>query len=285
MTIPKLIHQIWFQGEENIPSKLKEYHSTWILHNPTYKIKVWDEKSIDQVLIEYNDEETTEMYNNYKHMIQKIDLAKYIILYIYGGIYIDMDMKCLKPLTDDFIGDNDVILCEMISELYFTYLFIPSGYDINSKLINNGIIMTSPKHPILLYTIEQAKKNKDSITSYISKTIYVYASTGPLCLTLATNKYNSENGPSKIKIVDKKYFEGCDVIELKYNNCKIPDEAIGIHLYENSLVDTFDNIVLSIMSFIIFYRYIFLFIIISCIVFYFIKPNKLLKSVKSKKIR
>ena len=274
MHIPKIIHQIWFQGEENIPEHLKEYHKTWIDNNPKFEVKVWDEKSIQEVLIKFNDKETTDMYNNYIYIIQKIDLAKYIILYIYGGIYIDMDVKSLQPITDDFLGDNDVILSKFMNNFLFPIM---------PNIINNGVIMNVPRHPILLYTIEEAKKNKDSFSYYINKTIYIFSSTGPICLTVATNKFKSENDSSKIKIVDGTYFEACDFIEIHNKECKSsPDHAIGLHMYESSWIDTFDfdNIILNILLFIVKYKYLFLFVIVLIFFLYYLKFMKYFKKMK-----
>lgn len=280
MPIPKIIHQIWFQGEENIPEHLKVYHKSWIDMNPKYEVKVWDEKSIQEVLIKFNDKETTDMYNNYVYMIQKIDLAKYVILYIYGGIYIDMDIKCLKPITDEFLGDNDVILSELVYNFFHASLFVCVGHNAMEKIINNGVIMTVPKHPILLYTIEQAKKNKNSFYYNINKPIYVFSSTGPICLTLATKKFKSENESSKIKIIDETYFEACDLIQVNNEECKFPEHAIGVHLYENSWLNTSDNIFISIVSFIVKYKYLFIFLIVFLILFFIVKPMKYFKKMK-----
>ena len=47
-------------------------------------------------------------------MIQKIDAAKYFMLHLFGGIYADMDMWCLRPTwemidlqreSSDTVGD------------------------------------------------------------------------------------------------------------------------------------------------------------------------------------
>ena len=280
MPIPKIIHQIWFQGEENIPDHLRAYHKSWIDINPKFEVKVWDEKSIQEVLVKFNDKETTDMYNNYVYMIQKIDLAKYVILYMYGGIYIDMDIKCLKPITDEFLGDNDVILSELVYNFFHASLFISVGHNVMEKIINNGVIMTVPKHPILLYTIEEAKKNKNSFYYYISKPIYVFLSTGPICLTFATKKFKAENKSSKIRIIDETYFEACDLIEVNNEECKFPDHSIGVHLYENSWLDTSDNVLISILSFIIKYKYLLIILILFLVFFFLVKPMKYFKKMK-----
>jgi hypothetical protein len=277
MSIPKVIHQIWFQGEEKIPEHLQIYHKSWIDKNPSFEVKVWDEISIQAVLKEYNDTKTTEMYNNYRYMIQKIDLAKYIILYIYGGIYIDMDIKCIQPITDDFIKGNDVILSEMVYNIFHSLLFTTVGHTFTDTIINNGVIMVIPKHPILLYTIEEANNKKESFYYYVNKPIYVFSSTGPICLTLATKKYKSENKDTNIKILDKTYFEGCDLIQVNNNTCNIPSNAIGIHLYENSWLDSSDNVFVAIVSFLMKYMYFIFAFIVLFIGFVLLKPMKYFK--------
>ena len=58
----------------------------------------------------------------------KIDLARYIILYHYGGVYIDMDMEWIKDFS--FLIDNDDEL--IINKTKF-------------KFYNNGVIFSKPK--------------------------------------------------------------------------------------------------------------------------------------------
>ena len=97
--IPKIIHQIWFQGEDKLPDKHRSYKKTWIKHNPNWKYILWSEKSIRQ-LIKSKYDKYYQIYEKLPLLIQKVDMAKYFIVYTYGGIYVDMDMKCLKSLDD-----------------------------------------------------------------------------------------------------------------------------------------------------------------------------------------
>ena len=52
-------------------------------------------------------------------MVQKIDLAKYIIIYHYGGVYIDMDMDCVKDLTK-LINPKNLIIYEGLHPFYLS---------------------------------------------------------------------------------------------------------------------------------------------------------------------
>ena len=40
----------------------------------------------------------SDLYDHYPHDINRADMRKYIILYVYGGVYADLDVECVKPL-------------------------------------------------------------------------------------------------------------------------------------------------------------------------------------------
>ena len=44
MSIPKIIHQIWWQGEKSIPEKYLSYIESWKTNHPDFKYMFWDEK-------------------------------------------------------------------------------------------------------------------------------------------------------------------------------------------------------------------------------------------------
>lgn len=240
MTIPKIIHQIWFQGQEFIPKHLINYKNSWIEQNQDYEYMFWDEKSINNLIREINIDWIKETYNFFPLMIQKIDFAKYIILYYIGGIYIDMDMKCLKSLDTLLELPNIKTKKIVVSSLTFDFIqrviFLLSG-NINLKnIVNNGVIICEPNHEIILNTIKYGYKNKDNFFKNKSNFLYIFYSTGPLALSNSLIDYTNKNEDvsDEIEILDEIYFEGCSLGEIKNNNCKIPEKAIGIHYYEAS---------------------------------------------------
>ena len=249
-----------------MPEHLKEYHKTWIQNNPDFVVIIWDEKSIQKEVDSFFDKEIRDMYNNYPYMIQKIDLSKYIILYKYGGVYIDMDTKNLKRLKDSFFENYDVIVSKLPESTLFNTMMILGGNNPSTDIINNGIIMTAPKQPLLLDTIYEAKKNKNSIYKNINKTLYVYITTGPLCLTNAVQKNKKTPTHSRIKIIDQSFFEGCDLLEVESGKCQPPENAIGIHMYENGWVSDSDNFIKQLLIYLL-NNFVF---IVSCIVFFFL---------------
>ena len=233
MKIPKIIHQVWFQGEDQIPPYLLEYHNTWIKLNPDYKVLVWDQKKIENLVNEQEDW-IKETYFFYKKMIQKIDFAKYVILYKYGGIYMDMDIKCLQSLNNTpGIADSDMVFSSMTTYFFqkIALSVILTKY-IDSNYINNGTIMCVPNTELMRLTMKEASHRKN-LPDFFNG-FHVFYTTGPLCLTIAYHKMNQS--AYKIKILDKTYFENCDIFEFKNKTCEIPKHAIGIHYFANTWI-------------------------------------------------
>ena len=239
--IPTIIHQIWFQGYQNVPKHLKDYSDSWRKNNSEYTFMFWDQITIEKLIDDIAVDWITETYNHFDIMIQKIDFAKYIILYYIGGIYIDIDVKSIKPLS--FLGEllnSDLLVSEMPYDFWQRALFFVTGYTDTKVIVNNGIIMTRKNHPVLLDTMHNVEKYRDNLFKNRNKFLYIFNSTGPLVLTEALKNYiQKENIPKESKeiiIVDQTYFEGCDIGDIKYTGCEIPENAIGLHYYESAWV-------------------------------------------------
>jgi mannosyltransferase OCH1-like enzyme len=287
MKIPKIIHQIWFQGEDNIPPNLLEHHNTWIKINPDYEIIVWDQIKIEN-LVNKQDKWIKETYFFYSKMIQKIDFAKYVILYNYGGIYMDMDIKCIQSLNNTpNITDSDIILSYM-ETLLFQKIIISCLLQkyIMDDYINNGTIMCVPKTELMLLTMKEASQRKNLPDFF--NVFHVYYTTGPLCLTIAYHKMIKNT--NKTHILNKSYFENCDIFDFKNNTCEIPTNAIGIHYYANGWTSKKEKFGTSLISLIIKYWYILLIILIIFIIVLFNhkqlfikKPSLKYKTIKPRK--
>ena len=102
--IPKIIHQIWI-GDKPEPVKwTNTIKKNYINKFPDYQYKLWNESNIEPLFedfpyikIIYDIEET---WNG------KSDLLRYLILYHYGGIYIDADSVWLNERNFDELIEN-----------------------------------------------------------------------------------------------------------------------------------------------------------------------------------
>ncbi len=92
-SIPKIIHYCWF-GEKEMPPFLTECMESWKKFCPNYEIKRWDDSNYDKNKFQY-----TKQAAELKRYGFITDVARLDILYQYGGIYLDTDVKLLKTLN------------------------------------------------------------------------------------------------------------------------------------------------------------------------------------------
>lgn len=131
-----IAHFIWFQGPP--PKKYQPTIVQFQRQNPQIEIMIWDEKSLLPLLKNMPLFERSIAKCNY--MIQKIDVYKFIILYHYGGIYLDLDIDVEQPFSNEFL--NDVFREDLVFSKIQFISFIPI------QLVNNGIIFAKKVVPL-----------------------------------------------------------------------------------------------------------------------------------------
>ena len=102
--ISKILHFIWVGDDARRPDNCI---GTWIRHHPDWTIKIWDNASLSE-----------NEWVNAAHMRAMFgrelngvaDMMRWEILYNEGGIVIDADSICLRPL-DDSLLDCDAFAC------------------------------------------------------------------------------------------------------------------------------------------------------------------------------
>ncbi len=78
----KRIHQIWLQGEQNLPEKYKKYSMKYKELNKSWEYKLWSQEDIRK-LIEKNYPQLLKVWENYEFWVMRVDLGKYCILDFY----------------------------------------------------------------------------------------------------------------------------------------------------------------------------------------------------------
>nr|QBK91054.1 MAG: glycosyltransferase [Pithovirus LCPAC202] len=192
--IPKIIMQTWKNNE--IPNHWKESPKSIHDHMPDWTyVLMTDDDGFDFCGKYFPD--FLPYYKNFPHAIQRADAIRYMFLYIYGGIYMDLDIVIVKPLDPLFYGESDLYLC-------------PSG-NIGSCL-TNSFMGCKPGCGLWLKMIEHMKQP----TSWwmMGKHMTVMNSTGPVGL----NYVVKNEGYSYLALPSKDVMP-CSVCNIEY--CKI----------------------------------------------------------------
>ncbi|KAL4229091.1 hypothetical protein ACF0H5_012130 [Mactra antiquata] len=143
-TIPKIIHQQWF--DHNVPCRFHDNIRSFLILNPDYEYYIWTIESARR-LIQERHVDLLETFDNYKDSIRRANMIKYVVLYEYGGIYADLDIKCLRNL-DRIINNYS---CVLVPEPYVVTTLI-----YNTELtITNSLMLCKAQHSLLERVLAQ----------------------------------------------------------------------------------------------------------------------------------
>jgi len=169
---PKNFHQIW--TTEDIPQKWKVLQEKCRAMNKDYTYMLWTHSRIDKFM-EDNYPWFMDTYHSYPYQMQRLDAARYFILYHYGGVYADMDMECLATFDHIFANITDVAPKADIV-LGATE---PLG-------VTSSFLMAKKGHGFMDF---MTKRLKSFNRWYVSPYWTVIFSTGPLYLYRSTLNY------------------------------------------------------------------------------------------------
>ena len=193
--IPKIIMQTWKNTE--IPDKwavspesVKSVMSDW-----TY-VLMTDEDNRNLIAEHFPD--FLPYYDAFPHAIQRADAVRYAYLYVYGGIYMDLDFEVQRDLSPLFVSTGEVFL-------------VASGNV--SSYYTNSFMASRPRAKFWLEVIEEMKRPNQ--WWYIGKHIEVMNTTGPIMLSRV-----ARNTKTVIGVVPRKLVMPCSICNLNCSTCE-----------------------------------------------------------------
>ena len=236
----KHIHQIWFQKKDssNPPGYIQseDYRNCQFTYldfadKNGWEYTLWSEPEVQQ-LVEESFPEFLDQYNSIDSIIKKVDCARLMILYEYGGLYVDMD-SYMKRNLNDFLNLDHIIRDDypytdwhiapkyqittpyniLVGQEKTVYEYHYNKFGLVIPKLNNAVIFASPKQKVFRDILELGFKRK---TNSILNSFGVH--TFSLKLYDEMNKFvnklldeNDYHQPSKILTVPTVYFYECDV--------------------------------------------------------------------------
>ncbi|KAH0499680.1 hypothetical protein TgHK011_006857 [Trichoderma gracile] len=96
--IPPVLHHIAL-GSQGTRWKTEWKHTvqSCIDIHPGWETHIWTDETASQ-FVEEKFPDLKHMWDNYAYPVQRIDALRYMLLYEYGGVVLDMDLKCTRAL-------------------------------------------------------------------------------------------------------------------------------------------------------------------------------------------
>lgn len=182
--IPKIIHYCWFGGAE-MPDEYAGYIAEWEALHPEWEIKRWDESNSPVDILYLQNALELKNWANCSNFIRLWALENF------GGIYLDIDFKLIKPLdlflTEDcFFGfeegevDNKIFwvnnaICGSIKNHSFIkecYHFLNRCYDGSEQANLSGPRLTTELLKINCGLINYGLQTLQGITLFPKEYFY-----------------------------------------------------------------------------------------------------------------
>jgi mannosyltransferase OCH1-like enzyme len=128
--IPRIIHHIWI-GPDPLPDDHRPWIESWKRHHPKWEHRLWTEEDLPA------DPIRPEILERLRVPVERADILRLELLYRHGGVYVDTDLECLRPLDDVLEGEEFVGVCHKPGR------------------ITNTAIAGVPRHPLLGRALEE----------------------------------------------------------------------------------------------------------------------------------
>jgi mannosyltransferase OCH1-like enzyme len=172
--VPRIIHQSW--KVEQVPDRWLAFQQTWRRNHPDYEYRFWTDDAnrafVAQVFPEF-----LAVYDGYRHPVSRADLARYLVICRFGGIYADLDCESLKPLDDLLVGKELVFGLEPPSHVKRPAV-ASRGF---TRIVCNALFASVPNHPFWRHLFPLLVASKDEGN--------VLECAGPFALTRACDTY------------------------------------------------------------------------------------------------
>uniref|UniRef100_A0A1I8IIB8 DDE_Tnp_1_7 domain-containing protein n=1 Tax=Macrostomum lignano TaxID=282301 RepID=A0A1I8IIB8_9PLAT len=189
--IPRILHYTF--SSEHAYSNYKEFVSDCLALNPDWQVYLWRDADAERLIKDHYPDFAAK-FASYRGDLQKSDAIRYAVLHRFGGVYLDMDVKCLQPLfprLKSYAAFVDRERWEQSINLFGMPL-----------LMMNSAMGSAPGHPFFKYVLEKLKNMHGHIPLW---------TTGPKALTgIYYNWLSSQQAKqaSAVKVLPSQVFSG-----------------------------------------------------------------------------
>lgn len=186
MSIPKKAHFMWLSksGEDVIIKDLKQSYrknmNDFAQLNPDYQEYLWTNVKIERLFELPVFQKYKQFFHEMQPHICKCDFVRYMIMYLKGGVYFDLDFKFIKPMPD--LSEYKLAFSHEppnMSNHEYPNIFNLTG---GTSYISSGILFSEPGNQFWLNLLDQIVLKYETFGPPIG-IMNVVATTGPKMLS------------------------------------------------------------------------------------------------------
>jgi hypothetical protein len=188
--IPRIIHQTW--KEQALPERFRTLSETWRAKHPDWAWRLWTD--VDNLtLVTERFPHLLDLYQSYPYPIQRVDMVRYLILYLHGGLYVDLDFECFRCVEPLLEGKPCLLSLEA-----------PEHGRVHgrTKIVSNAFLAAEPGHHLFEAVIEDLKRHRSRETR---RDRIILDTTGPMMLTRVLERLG-EGGGTEVDLLGPEYL-------------------------------------------------------------------------------
>lgn len=206
MSIPKIIHQTAY-NKHKIDQKFLDNILELKRLNPEWEHRLYDDGDIRAFISKHFDESTMDCFNMISpaYGAVKADFFRYLVMYIEGGVYLDIKSTVTRKLDDVLKPNDSYLLSHWRNQPGQEF----AGWGLHAGLEGAGEyqqwhIISSPKHAFLDAVITKVKSNIKNYDFLIDGVGWmgVLKLTGPIAYTEAIQKIENDHDHRKLDVQD-----------------------------------------------------------------------------------
>lgn len=144
-SIPTLIHQSW-RGA-GTPSQRQKWADSWRFYHPMWEHRLWTDAD-GRSFLEEHYPWFLPIYNGYPDPIMRADAIRYFVLDHFGGLYVDLDVECLRPVRQLLAGRDLLLGLEPSSHARLS----AARRRGLASIVGHAFIASRPGHPFWAHT-------------------------------------------------------------------------------------------------------------------------------------
>lgn len=128
--IPRVFHRVWLGGKP-VPEPFTRWGRSWTTVHPGWTMKLWTEREIV-------DFKNRDLLSRCSSLAQQADIVRYEVILREGGVYLDMDMECIKNIEPLLQGVEFFGCWQRLAVLSNAVFGAAPGHEISEDLVRRS---------------------------------------------------------------------------------------------------------------------------------------------------
>ena len=197
MDIPKILHQTW--RDARVPDRFAAFAASWKRHHPSWDYRLWTDADLRE-LVARDLAPFLDRFDAYPHAIQRVDAGRYAVLRACGGLYVDLDFECLRPLDPLLAGRECVVGLEPAEH---------GRLHGRRRIVGNALMASVPGHPFLEAVLDDLATHE---SRELERNNRILDTTGPFMLSRVLDRYAAAN---RVTLIGSETLYPLSILELE----------------------------------------------------------------------